>query len=113
MRIAVRVSPATGVFPPMTSELVEVESEEQRRRRVSSRLRNQVQKQVIEDLVTMSQAGKVADQWITPAELNQALDESGYWANNSCLIARFLSLETSEQILTRALETLICTHPDA
>jgi hypothetical protein len=100
-------------FPPMISEVVEVETEEQRRRRVSSRIRNEVQAQVANDLVRMAQAGKVADQWTTAAELNRLLDESGYWVTHSCVMARFLLPETCEQILTRALETLICTNPDA
>ena len=96
----------------MSSAILEMETEEQRRRRVSSRIRNEVQVQVAGDLVQMARVGKVADQWTTAAELNALLDESGYWVANSHVMASFLSADACEAVLEKALEMLACTHPD-
>ncbi|HSZ56685.1 MAG TPA: hypothetical protein VK797_13540 [Tepidisphaeraceae bacterium] len=90
-----------------------LESEEQRRRRVSAVIRNWVQAQVIDDLIKMARSGELADQWTTVAELNAWLDQRGYWVSHTDLMARFLSLETCEQILAEALETLVSANPDA
>jgi len=90
-----------------------LESEEQRRRRVSAVIRDRVQAEVVDDLVQMGRSGELTDQWVTPAELNAWLDQKGYWVSHADLMARFLSLETCEQILTAALEVLVNTQPDA
>jgi hypothetical protein len=89
------------------------ETEEQRRRRVSSCIRNQVQVQVVADLMQMAQNGQLSDQWMTAAELNARFDESGYWVSHSHIMARFLSLETCQEILVRALDTLVYTNPES
>ena len=60
-----------------------LESEEQRRRRVSTVIRNWVQAQVIEDLIKMARSGELADQWATAAELNAWLDQRGYWGDHT------------------------------
>lgn len=90
-----------------------LETEEQRRRRVSAVIRDRVQAEVIDDLVQMGRSGELTDQWLTPAELNAWLDQKGYWVSHNDLMARFLSLETCEQILTAALDVLVNTQPDA
>lgn len=90
-----------------------LESEEQRRLRVSAVIRDRVQAQVVDDLVQMGRSGELTDQWLTAAELNAWLDQKGYWVSHTDLMARFLSLETCEHILAAALEALVNTQPDA
>lgn len=89
------------------------ETEAQRRRRVSSRIRNEIRQQTEEDLLEMSRLGKTGDQWTTPAELNRQLEERGYWIAHAHIMARFLSIDTCEQVLEGALQTLVSDHPEA
>jgi hypothetical protein len=88
------------------------ETEEQRRRRVSSRIRNEVRAQVIDDLVEMARVGKLPDGWATAAQLNALLDEAGYWLTSSHVMARFMTSDTCQDVLEKALESLTCTHPE-
>ncbi len=88
------------------------ETEEQRRRRVASRIRNEIRAQVSEDLVEMARIGKLPDCWATPVELNRLLDESGYWLDNPHVMAQFMSADTCQDVLEKALESLTCTHPE-
>jgi len=88
------------------------ETEEQRRRRVSSRIRNEVRAQLTGDLVEMARVGKLPDRWTTVVELNALLDESGYWLTNPDVMARFMTIDTCQDVLEKALESLICTHPE-
>jgi hypothetical protein len=86
---------------------------EQQRRRVSSRIRNEIRQQTADDLLEMSRVGKAADQWTTPGELNRQLEEQGYWTSHPHILASFLSLDTCEQVLEGALEDLVSDHPEA
>jgi hypothetical protein len=88
------------------------ETEEQTRRRVVSRIRNEVRAQVAGDLVEMARVGKLPDQWSTVGQLNGLLDESGYWLANSHVMAQFMSPDTRQDVLEKALEALSCTHPE-
>lgn len=89
------------------------ETEEQRRRRVVSRIRNEFHVQMASDLVEMARIGKLPDKWMTPSDLNQLLEESGYWVAHRHALASFLSPGTCEDIVEKALGVLINTHPDA
>jgi hypothetical protein len=88
------------------------ETEEQRRRRVVSRIRNEVRAQVASDLVEMARVGKLPDRWATVVELNTLLDESGYWLSSPHVMARFMTTDTCQDVLEKALESLTCTHPE-
>src|SRR4051794_35796891 len=88
------------------------ETEEQRRRRVSSRIRNEVRAQLTTDLVEMARVGKLPDRWTTIAELNTLLDERGYWLFNPHVMARFMTTDTCQDVLEKALESLTGTHPE-
>ena len=88
------------------------ETEEQRRRRVASRIRNEVRAQVMTDLVEMARVAKLPDRWTTVSELNALLEESGYWLANPNLMARFMTTDTCQDVLEKALESLTSTHPE-
>jgi hypothetical protein len=89
------------------------ESEDQRRRRVVSRIRNELRVHVARDLAELARVGKLPDQWMTAVRINRLLDDSGYWAAHPHVFAPFLTMPTCEDIVERALEMLCCTHPDA
>jgi hypothetical protein len=88
------------------------ETEEQRRRRVSSRIRNEVRAQLTTDLVEMARLGKLPDQWTTVAQLNSLLDEAGYWLSSPHVMARFMTTDTCQDVLEKAMESLTCSHPE-
>lgn len=88
------------------------ETEEQRRRRVASRIRNEVRVQVASDLMEMARLGKLPDRWATAGQLNRLLDEAGYWLANAHVMAQFMSADTCEDVLEKALDSLADTHPD-
>src|SRR5690348_1923751 len=88
------------------------ETEEQRRRRVSSRIRNEVRAQLTTDLLEMARVGKLPDQWTTVAQLNALLDEAGYWLTNPHVMARFMTTDTCQDVLEKALESVTGTHPE-
>jgi len=89
-----------------------IETEEQRRRRVVSRIRNELRVHLASDLVELARVGKLPEQWMAPAQLNALLDDSGYWAAHPHALATFFSTATCEDIVQKALEVLVCTHPD-
>ena len=89
------------------------ESEEQRRRRVVSRIRNELQAQVAGDLVEWARVGKFADEWMTVDQVNQALDREGYWVNHPHVLASFLSPAACEEIIANSLEVIVEAYPDA
>lgn len=88
------------------------ESEEQRRRRVAGRIRNELLGHVITDLVELARVRKLPDQWMTAEALNRLLEESGYWAAHPHVMGSFLSPGACEAVIAKALELLITTHPD-
>ena len=90
-----------------------METEEQRRRRVVSRIRNEFHVRMVADLVELARIGKLPDQWMSPADLNQLLEDSGYWMSHPHVFASFLSPGTCHDIVERALQVLVNTHPDA
>jgi hypothetical protein len=88
------------------------ETEEQRRRRVAGRIRNELLGHLLTDLVELARVRKLPDQWMSASALNQLLDESGYWAAHRHVMASFLSSGACESVVARALELLVNTHPD-
>lgn len=94
----------------MLSEMVE--TEEQRRRRVSSRLRNEIRSQVMLDLVEFARMKKLPDRWQTTTQLNKYLEDRGYWVGHRHVLASFLSPEACVELLDKALDSLVCTHPE-
>lgn len=88
------------------------ESEDQRRRRVVSRIRNELRVHVARDLAELARVGKLPDQWMTSAQINRLLDDGGYWAAHPHVFAAFLTTQTCEGIVDKALDMLCCTHPD-
>lgn len=88
------------------------ESEEQRRRRVVSRIRNELRVHVANDLVELARVGKFPDQWMSAEEINRLLDDSGYWAGHAHVMAAFLTPGACEDVVGKALDMLACTHPD-
>lgn len=88
------------------------ESEEQRRRRVVSRIRNELRVHVANDLVELARVGKFPDEWMTAEDVNRLLDDSGYWAAHPHVMASFLTPGACEDVVGRALDMLSCTHPD-
>jgi hypothetical protein len=88
------------------------ESEEQRRRRVGSRIRNEMLADVAADLIEMARGGKLPDEWMTVDQVNARLDRAGYWAGHRHVMASFLSAGACEDLVERALESLIGSHPD-
>jgi hypothetical protein len=94
----------------MRAELAETEA--QRRRRVSSRIRNALLNHVAETLVELARQGGIADQWMTAGQINQILDARGYWANHPDVMAAFFSPEACEETVHKALHALTTTYPD-
>ena len=94
----------------MLSEMVE--TEEQRRRRVSSRIRNDIRSQVMQDLVEFARMKKLPDRWQSTTQLNKYLDDRGYWVGHRHVLASFLSAEACVDLLDKALDSLVCTHPE-
>ena len=90
-----------------------IESEQQRRRRVVSRIRNQMLAKLSEDLIELARSEKVPDDWMSVAQINQRLDDIGYWADHPDSLAAFLSPAACEELVTKALDELVCTYPDS
>jgi hypothetical protein len=88
------------------------ESEEQRRRRVVSRIRNELRVHVANDLVELARVGKFPDEWMRAEDVNRLLDDSGYWAGHAHVMASFLTPGACEDVVGKALDMLSCTHPD-
>ena len=88
------------------------ESEEQRRRRVVSRIRGELRLRVADDLAELARVGKLPGKWMTAAQINGLLTESGYWAAHPHVLAPFLSPGTCDAIVAKALDGLACTQPD-
>jgi hypothetical protein len=102
-----------GVGKELESMLSEmVETEEQRRRRVSSRIRNEIRGQVMQDLVEFARMKKLPDRWQSADQLHKYLDERGYWVSHRHVLASFLSPEACIELLDKALDSLVCTHPE-
>ena len=93
--------------------LASKETEEQRRRRVVSRIRNELRVHVCSDLSEWARVGKLPDRWMTAGQINQLLDESGYWAAHPHVLATFLSPATCTDLVAKALDMLSCTDPDS
>lgn len=93
-------------------KLVSRETDEQRRRRVVGRIRNEVRVHVANDLVRIARAGKLPDQWMQASDVNRFLEDSGYWADHAHVLARFLSRAACEDVVAKALEVLSCTHAE-
>jgi len=94
----------------MLSEMVE--TEEQRRRRVSSRIRNEIRSQIMQDLVEFARMKKLPDRWQSAGQLQKYLDDRGYWVGHRHVLASFLSPEACTELLDKALDSLVCTHPE-
>lgn len=94
----------------MRTELAE--TEQQRRLRVSSRIRNGLLSHVAQRLVELARKRTLPDQWMTAGRINQLLDEQGYWADHPDVMAAFLSVDACEETVAKALDYLITTHPD-
>jgi hypothetical protein len=88
------------------------ETEEQRRRRVSSRIRNELLEQVGHDLVELARARKLPNEWMTAERVNELLEDSGYWAAHPHVMASFLSPCACEEVVGKALHHLTTTHPE-
>ena len=88
------------------------ESEQQRRRRVVSRIRGELRIQVADDLAELARVGKLPNEWMTADQVNRLLTQSGYWAAHSHVLAPFLSPGTCEDIVAKALDVLAHMHPD-
>lgn len=88
------------------------ENDEQRRRRVVGRIRNELRVHVADDLVEIARAGKLPDRWMHASDVNQFLDENGYWAKHRHVLARFLSRAACEDVVLKALDVLACTHAE-
>ena len=91
---------------------VMAETEEQRRRRVVSRIRNELRVHVARDLVELARVGKLPDRWMSSGQINRLLEDGGYWAAHPHVLASFLTAGTCEDIVEKAVEMLACTHPD-
>ncbi|HEY2585027.1 MAG TPA: hypothetical protein VGI81_04590 [Tepidisphaeraceae bacterium] len=94
----------------MRTELTE--TEEQRRLRVASRIRNSLLPHVAEALVELARKRKLPDQWMTAGRINQHLDKQAYWADHPDVMASFLSIDACEETVEKALDWLTTTHPD-
>ena len=94
----------------MRTELAE--TEEQRRLRVASRIRNGLLPHVAEALVELARKRKLPDQWMTAGQINQHLDKQAYWADHPDVMASFLSIDACEETVEKALDWLTTTHPD-
>ena len=88
------------------------ETEEQRRRRISSRIRNDFLGSVAERLVELARKRKLPDEWMTADRVNALLDRDGYWANHPDVMVSFLSLSACEEVVAKALDQLTISHPD-
>lgn len=88
------------------------ESDEQRRRRVVSRIRGELRVQVADDLAELARVGKLPDRWMTAGRINALLTESGYWAAHPHVLASFLSPATCDAIVAKALDALASTQPE-
>lgn len=88
------------------------ETEEQRRRRVASRIRNGLLSHVAETLVELGRKRKLPDQWMTAGQVNDFLERRGFWVNHPDVMASFLSPAACEETIEKALDWLITTHPD-
>jgi len=93
-------------------KLASKETDEQRRRRVVGRIRNELRVHLANDLVELARVGKLPDQWMTAADVNQLLEDGGYWAGHVHPLARFLSRSACEEVVAKALDVLACTHAE-
>jgi hypothetical protein len=88
------------------------ESEEQRRRRVASRIRNELLAHVAEDLVELARNRKLPDEWMSPGQVNRLLETMGYWSGHSHVMASFLSPGACEDLVAKALDLIAASHCD-
>lgn len=77
-----------------------------------SRIRGELRVQVADDLAELARVGKLPGKWMTAAQINGLLIESGYWAAHPHVLAPFLSPGTCDAIVAKALDGLACTQPD-
>lgn len=88
------------------------ETEEQRRRRVTSRIRNGLLGHIVERLIELARGRKLPDEWMTADRINDLLERSGGWATHPDAMASFLSPEACEEVVAKALDLLTTSHPD-
>jgi hypothetical protein len=88
------------------------ETEEQRRRRVSSRIRNDLLGPVAEHLIELARNRKLPDEWMTAERVSALLDRNGYWVTHPDVMASFLSASACEEVVAKALDQLAVSHSD-
>ena len=88
------------------------ETEDQRRRRVTSRIRNELFPHIRSALIEAARKRKLADEWLTPEEVNLWLEDRGVWASHPDVMAGFLSESACEEVVETALNQLTFSHPD-
>ena len=88
------------------------ETEDQRRRRVSSRIRNELLGPVVDQLIELARNRKMPDEWMTAERINELLERRGVWRSHPDVMATFLSPSACEETVARALDVLTTTHSD-
>jgi len=88
------------------------ETEEQRRRRVASRIRNEMLDHVAHHLVELARARNLPDEWMTAERVNDLLTDANFWTTHPHVMASFLSPTACDELVGRALEQVITSHPD-
>jgi len=88
------------------------ETEEQRRRRVASRIRNEMLDPVAHHLVEAARVRNLPDEWMTAERVNDLLTDANYWMTHPHVMASFLSPTACDELVGRALDQVIISHPD-
>jgi hypothetical protein len=88
------------------------ETEAQRRRRVSSRIRNELIPHIADALVEAARQRKIPNDWLTADFYNDLLEDLGCWDSHPDPMAAFLSPEGRAQVVEKALDQLTVSHAD-
>lgn len=83
-----------------------IQTAAQSRLRAAGRIKSRLVDALRDDLAEMAKAGAFAPVWLTPREIGQQLDQTGYWLSHHEPLAPFLSAPQCVTMVTVALNNL-------